>query len=460
MSDITIGYTDGSLYQLSFIKTVFYNIFPDDKCVFVKDPEDDPKYLIFSITGDNNEKYKKSYKILIKTKIANLENYKADLIIDCVNDQKHLPINTKTIYIPAYVISMYERFQNGPNNLIKPNSYNPEQILQNKTKFCAFLYNNCESKFRNKFYFMLSKYKQVDALGRCLGKTKGDRFVYKKDVESYHDSAVQKYKPYKFVICFESVRQNGYISEKIVNVMLANCIPIYSGSTNINEHFNDKSFINMNNYKEIEECIKYIEQVDKDDNLYLELLKQPWLNENKLSNWFSIGMFIQTIKDLIKSGKKEEKKLSRSKKTTKNKKNKINKNRSDSNDSNDSNDSENSDNIDEYNISRSNKNEYDYSFDDDKNEIHSLENINDNILDKLYDNESESHIVSNQTYSTEQSETDTTEQSETDTTDQSETESTDNSETESTEKSELVLSDNSSNNSDLQDTSELVLSDN
>lgn len=304
MDEITIGYTDGAHFQKSFIKTIFLNLFPSKKCNFIKDPEKDPDYLVFSTNGTNNLKYTKSYKILIKTKINNIEESKADLIIDTINDTKHLPNKTNMIYIPYYVISFYERFKNGPNNLIKPKSYDAKKILKKKTKFCAFLYHNCDIKYRNKFYFLLDKYKKVDALGTCLSKQKKekiDRFYFKDKDESYLDKAVNKYKPYKFVICFESAKQNGYISEKIVNGMLGNCIPIYYGADDISEHFNEKCFINTNKFKEFEECIEFIKKIDNDDKLYIEMLQQSWLHNNKLTPWFSMNLFVDTMKKVIKS---------------------------------------------------------------------------------------------------------------------------------------------------------------
>lgn len=303
MAEITIGYTDGAHLQKNFIKTIFYNLFPDDKCTFIKDPEKDPNYIVFSTNGTNNTKYKKSYKILIKTKIGSLASYSADLIIDTVNDTKHLPDKTKMIYIPYYVVSFYERFKNGPNNLIKPKSYNAEQILKSKTKFCAFLYHNCQIKYRNKFFYILNDYKKVDALGTCLGKPSKeefDRFYFKDNEESYHDRAVSKYRPYKFVICFESAKQKGYISEKIINSMLSNCIPIYYGDDAIIEHFNEKCFINTNSFKDFNECIELIKKIDQDDSLYIKMLQQNWLSENKLTPWFSIGMFVKIMKQVIK----------------------------------------------------------------------------------------------------------------------------------------------------------------
>ena len=302
MNKIIIGYTDGAHFYKYFIKSIFYNMFPEKQCIFMKNPLVEPNYLVLSTDGDQHQKFKDAYKILIKTKIGSLQTYKVDLIIDTVNDTKHLPDKTKMIYIPYYVLSFQERFQNGPNHLIKSKSYNPKEILKTKTKFCAFLYHNCEIKYRNKFFFILNKYKKVDALGTCLGKPSKeeyDRFFFKDKEASYHDRAVQKYKPYKFVICFESNKKNGYISEKIVNAMLANCIPIYYGADDVTEHFNEKCFVNANKFSEFEECVKFIKEIDNDKSLYLKMLKENWIKTNKLTPWFNLNNFVKVMKPIL-----------------------------------------------------------------------------------------------------------------------------------------------------------------
>ena len=298
---LVVGLVDGANYQKQFIEILFLTLFPNKKILIKLKLTEDPDYLVYSTFGEEYKKYKNIYKLLINTKSTNLKEYKPDFIIDTTNDVKHIPENVKMVYIPHYVLSFYERFRNVPNSLIKSSEYNSDQILQAKSKFCAFLYHNCEVKYRSKFFHTLSKYKQVDALGKCLSKNKKcDRFFFKENKMSYHDLAVMKYRSYKFVICFESKKKSGYISEKIINAMLANTIPIYYGPNEIVDHFNKKSFINSNDYDSFDELVEFVKKVDTDDTLYKNMLQEPWLQNNKLTNWFSIGMFASTVKDIIK----------------------------------------------------------------------------------------------------------------------------------------------------------------
>ena len=43
---------------------------------------------------------------------------------------------------------------------------------------------------------------------------------------------------YKFVICFENSEEDAYITEKIINPLLANVIPVYWGNKRIGDYFN------------------------------------------------------------------------------------------------------------------------------------------------------------------------------------------------------------------------------
>jgi hypothetical protein len=52
---------------------------------------------------------------------------------------------------------------------------------------------------------------------------------------------------YKFILCFENSKGDGYITEKIFNCFFARTIPIYWGADNINLFINKNSFINVEN---------------------------------------------------------------------------------------------------------------------------------------------------------------------------------------------------------------------
>jgi hypothetical protein len=218
-----------------------------------------------------------------------------------------------------------------PNDLVKKNA-DIDQIINSKTKFCNFLYGH-KVPYREAFFKALSKYKKVDAPGKSMNNMPSIDSLYTGDI---WDRKRQFLKPYKFTISFENNSFPGYQTEKLYDAMLEWSIPVYCGDPNIYELFNTKSFINgfeildpnygslvkaiekysqMNfvdfrpgvyktiphhivrkiktigrevkmrmefnglNYKKL---VDRVVEIDENENLYREMLIQPWFNNNEV----------------------------------------------------------------------------------------------------------------------------------------------------------------------------------
>lgn len=231
------------------------------------------------------------------------------LIIDCKRDPNRLPKNVPWIYLPNYVMGFGERFHHPKELLLPPNFDRKDAIklMKTKTKFCAFLYSN-PVPFRDQFFHDMAKhYKSADALGGCCNpnaKPRGetDRIAYNGMVETFYDTAVKKYEPYKFVIAFENSDILGYITEKLVNPVLARAIPIYFGAPDIFSDgvFNPKSMIHMRDFPSYQACIEYVKKVDQDPELFLEYLQQPLFKGNKLPRYFDSDYLLPAFMNVFK----------------------------------------------------------------------------------------------------------------------------------------------------------------
>jgi len=159
------------------------------------------------------------------------------------------------------------------------------KIKKEKTKFCNFIYSQDIYK-RNEFFKMLNKYKRVDAPGRCMNNMPPITSEDPKKSRLSKNWSVDKLKfirPYKFTIAFENFSAPGWVTEKLTHPMIVNSIPIYFGHEKVGKDFNTKSFINGNDFKNVDELIGHIINVDNDDELYGNYLKQPWYKDNKYS---------------------------------------------------------------------------------------------------------------------------------------------------------------------------------
>lgn len=247
-----------------------------------------PFIVLFSLFGKSNLHMKGKHRIMLCGEPNSTRHEHYDIIVDCKIVPQLRRGKAFMIYYPFYVWSFSERFHNFPRDLLEMTAVPSSDQLRQK-RFCAFMYRH-DVGHRNTFFRKLStEYKRVDALGQCCNNTpeaSNDRNVYQPGVVTYNDLAVKKYHNYKFVIAIENtVGLQGYITEKLVNPMLAGAIPIYWGAPDVVEHFNENSFINVNTLG-IEGAIREIMRLDEDDEAYRQMIGEKWFVKNELPEYF------------------------------------------------------------------------------------------------------------------------------------------------------------------------------
>ena len=233
--------------------------------------------------------------ILIDGEPFSIKNTKADVIITTKKDKNLLPTkNAKIIYIPHYSMSFAE-CNMSPYLLLKKH-------IPKKTKFCAYAASNCNKnmegvQMREDFFDIFNAYNKVDVLGKCHGRTQINKInliVKNKKISTEPNwiNNIKLFEPYKFVISFENSFIDGYITEKIIIPMLAGAIPIYMGSKDIGEHFNEKSFIHARNFNSLDLLAKEVIRINNDDDLYNKILNEPWLFKlGKHFEWYTNDKF-------------------------------------------------------------------------------------------------------------------------------------------------------------------------
>ena len=215
--------------------------------------------------------------------------------------------NEKYLRIPFYIVDNPRLDKR--RELPFRRKINFEKIKKEKTRFCNFIYSQ-EIPPRNNFFKRLNKYKKIDSPGRCMNNMGPISEKNPKESRLSKDWAGDKLdflKKYKFTIAFENEISEGWITEKLTHPLLVNSIPIYIGTETVSKDFNTKCFINYNNFKNMDEFIKHIIQVDQNDRLYKDYLSQP-IFKNKEQYEFSIGkFFLKRLKKIIEAGNKKKK---------------------------------------------------------------------------------------------------------------------------------------------------------
>lgn len=141
-----------------------------------------------------------------------------------------------------------------------------KEDLAKKTEFCSFIYSNyLADDSRKNIFNTLGTYKKVNAAGAYLNNTGGLKVGNKLEYELKH----------KFSIAFENSSRPGYTTEKLYGALGAKTIPIYWGNPEVSKEFNDKRFINCHNFKNLDEVLKRVKEIDANDELYLDIINQP-----------------------------------------------------------------------------------------------------------------------------------------------------------------------------------------
>jgi hypothetical protein len=85
---------------------------------------------------------------------------------------------------------------------------------------------------------------------------------------------------FKFSIAFENRQLKGYITEKMIEPLEAQCIPIYCGASDVESWINPDCFINVNNYPDWDSLCNDLEALLQDDTRLLTMLTVSCFTEN------------------------------------------------------------------------------------------------------------------------------------------------------------------------------------
>ena len=179
-------------------------------------------------------------------------------------------------------------------------------ILQNNPRFCSFIYSH-SAAVRDKFFHLLSGYKHIDSLGRYLNNT---NIESTRTVRNWLDDSINMKSGYKFSIAMENATYKGYTTEKLVTSLQAHTVPIYWGDPAVAEFINPKAFINISDYSSLEEAMERVKEIDNNDELWLEMVMQPWQTEEQRAKTLQVvAEYEQFVRHIFSQDIKQAKRV-------------------------------------------------------------------------------------------------------------------------------------------------------
>lgn len=227
---------------------------------------DKPDYLFYSVFGNTHHDY--------------------DCVKICFTGENVVPnFNYCDYAFGFHYITFEDRYMRLPlwclhaedlNKALARKNLPPREALNRR--FCAQVVSNAKitNGVRETFFEKLNAYKTIDSGGRYNNTVGGPV----KNKEAF-------LKKYKFSLAFENTSAHGYCTEKLLQAYAYGTVPIYYGDETAVRDFNPKAFINVNDFKTLDEAVAFIEKIDKDDEAYLKMYKEPLFKKNRCPSQYS-----------------------------------------------------------------------------------------------------------------------------------------------------------------------------
>lgn len=266
----------------------FYHLLKQKYDIYIDD--EDPDILFFSVDFLKKKERNKYTNHRCKKVFFSGENVRANFsnfdvesdkysigkcdyafTFDFINHPKHYRLPLWVMYIDWFNVGGYDN----PQYLIHPKHlFNNNYISKKKDNFCCIIISNPEQR-RIELFNKLNKYKKVDGYGSVFNKSSvGEKNKY------------EILSNYKFSICLENSISpyGGYYTEKLLHAKTAGTIPIYWSDSKCSYDFNNKCFLNLNDYSNMDDFVEHIISVDKNDNLYTSYFQENLFKNNSIGD--------------------------------------------------------------------------------------------------------------------------------------------------------------------------------
>ena len=143
-----------------------------------------------------------------------------------------------------------------------------------KNDVCVII-SNPRGKERTEFLNQLEKHFKVCYAGGYKNNI-GGAFKPQYNSKEYHHFVNQ----FKFIISMENSREDTYITEKLINGLLSNIIPVYWGSDKVYDYINKERFLNLENISNTNDIITRLKELQQNPNEWLKIV-----NNNVFPNY-------------------------------------------------------------------------------------------------------------------------------------------------------------------------------
>ena len=195
-----------------------------------------------------------------------------------------IPADTRAVRLPYYAQIIAD-----PASLLRPPGYAATRHLS-RADFCTFVASNPMCRPRNKLFKALHRKRPVHSGGKLFNNTGGpitDKMAFLREA--------------RFNIACENSSSPGYITEKLLDALNAQTIPIYWGAPDVDRDFDPRCMINVRDYAGLDELAEAVLRIDQDEAARLCFLQAPIFPHNTIPECMATAFVLAPLTDLLES---------------------------------------------------------------------------------------------------------------------------------------------------------------
>lgn len=200
---------------------------------------------------------------------------------ECHGSLTFEPTSERNLYFPVWLLN------HDINTLVDRPAVDPDRLIGAKTRHCLFLVSNPVCEYRNRAFDVFAKHGAVDSPGKVRnnmppigGDARDPASTVADPTLNWHDIKQRFTARYRFNIAFENKELPGYVTEKLIDPLVARVVPIYWGAEIVSELFNPDCFIHARDFPDLDALARFVHSIDED--AYRDYLMAPIFRDDRI----------------------------------------------------------------------------------------------------------------------------------------------------------------------------------
>jgi hypothetical protein len=104
---------------------------------------------------------------------------------------------------------------------------------------------------------------------------------------------------YQFNIAFENKPHNGYVTEKLIDALVARVVPIYWGAEDVATYINPDCFIHARDFANLDDLARFVDALGRDPARYRRYLEAPIFKNDQIPDFLTKKYLARRIHELV-----------------------------------------------------------------------------------------------------------------------------------------------------------------